>query len=84
MTAIIFPTADGSALELQLHGYGTNIAGDWDVVFAAVKECHRLLHDDLGVPRVTASLRVGTRVDKAQTIMDKVNAVEDLLKDGKG
>jgi uncharacterized protein YqgV (UPF0045/DUF77 family) len=37
------------------------ISGDWDVVMAAFKECHAMLHAS-GVPRVTSSLRVGSRV----------------------
>ena len=30
-------------LEIKLHAYGTNIEGDWDDVFAAVKRCHEVL-----------------------------------------
>ncbi len=40
-----------AGLKTQLHAYGTNIEGDWDQVFAAVKQCHEALHA-AGVPRI--------------------------------
>ena len=33
-----------AGLEHQLHAYGTNIEGDWDEVFAAIKRCHERVH----------------------------------------
>ena len=39
--------------------------GDWDDVFAVVKECHTAMHDS-GVVRVSSSMRFGTRTDKQQ------------------
>ncbi len=65
-------------LKTQLHAYGTNIEGEWDEVFRAIKECHEALHK-MGVPRISASLRVGTRVDREQTMEDKVRSVRDKL-----
>ena len=67
-------------LKTQLHAYGTNIEGEWDEVFAAVKRCHEVVHE-MGAPRVTASLRIGTRVDKAQSLGDKVRSVEHKLRE---
>jgi uncharacterized protein (TIGR00106 family) len=67
-----------AGLKTQLHAYGTNIEGDWDRVFAAVKQCHEALHA-AGVPRVSSSLRFGTRIDREQTMEDKVRSVEDKL-----
>lgn len=40
-----------AGLKTKLHAYGTNIEGDWDTVFAAVKRCHEALHES-GVPRI--------------------------------
>ena len=71
---------DEAGLKTNLHAYGTNIEGDWDEVFAAVKKCHETLHQ-IGVPRLTSSIKVGTRTDKEQTMEDKVDSVKTKLKD---
>jgi uncharacterized protein (TIGR00106 family) len=67
-----------AGLSTQLHAYGTNIEGEWDEVFSAIKKCHEVVHE-MGAPRITASLRMGTRTDKKQTISDKVKSVESKL-----
>lgn len=67
-----------TGLKTKLHGYGTNIEGEWDEVFAAVKQCHEALHT-MGVQRVSTTIRVGSRTDKAQTIEDKIRKVEEQL-----
>lgn len=65
-------------IETQMHAYGTNLYGDWDEVFAAIKACHEQLHDQ-GVVRISSTIRVGTRTDKEQTFADKIAAVTDRL-----
>lgn len=67
-----------SGLNTALHAFGTNIEGEWDTVFAAVKMCHEELHR-MGVQRVSTSIRVGSRTDKPQTMEQKVRVVEDGL-----
>jgi uncharacterized protein (TIGR00106 family) len=67
-----------AGLKIKLHAYGTNIEGEWDEVFAAVKRCHEELHA-MGVPRISASMRFGTRTDRDQTMEDKVHSVEEKL-----
>jgi uncharacterized protein (TIGR00106 family) len=67
-----------AGLKTQLHAYGTNIEGDWDQVFAAVKKCHEALHA-AGVPRISTNMRFGTRIDREQTMEDKVQSVEQKL-----
>jgi len=67
-----------AGLETQLHAYGTNIEGEWEDVFAAIKKCHEVVHD-MGAPRITSSLRMGTRTDREQTMRDKINSVESKL-----
>lgn len=59
----------------RLHGFGTNVSGHWDDVMGAVKEVHEVLHDRMGVVRITSSMRLGTRIDKAQSIDDKASCV---------
>ena len=67
-----------SGLDFNLHAYGTNIEGEWDAVFAAVKKCHETVHA-LGAPRITTTLKVGTRTDRNQTMADKIESVRDKL-----
>ena len=67
-----------AGLRPQLHANGTNVEGEWDEVFAALRRCHERLHE-LGAPRVTTSLQVGTRTDRDQTLDDKVRSVRSRL-----
>jgi len=67
-----------AGLTHSLHAYGTNIEGEWDDVFAVVKQCHEAVHA-LGAPRITTTLKVGTRTDREQTMADKVSSVETKL-----
>lgn len=67
-----------AGLSTKLHAYGTNIEGDWDEVFAAIKRCHEVLHE-MGAPRVSTVVKAGTRTDRPQTMDDKVRSVEDKL-----
>ena len=65
-------------MKILLHGYGTNIEGEWDDVFRAIKKCHEKVHD-MGAMRISSSLRFGTRVDRIQTIDEKIKSVQDKL-----
>jgi uncharacterized protein (TIGR00106 family) len=65
-------------LNPRLHAYGTNVEGQWDEVMAALKRCHEVLHE-MGAPRVSTNLRIGTRTDKTQTMNDKIASVEQKL-----
>ncbi len=68
-----------AGLKTKMHAYGTNIEGDWDTVFAAIKRCHEVIHE-IGAPRITTTLKFGTRTDRAQTMDDKVASVEQKLR----
>lgn len=67
-----------AGLKHELHAYGTIIEGEWDAVFSAVRACHEAVHEK-GAPRITSTLKVGTRVDRVQTMEDKVSSVEEKL-----
>ena len=67
-----------AGLEPVLHANGTNVEGDWDVVFGALRRCHETLHT-MGAPRISTNIRLGTRTDRAQTMADKIAAVEAEL-----
>jgi uncharacterized protein (TIGR00106 family) len=64
-----------AGLTIKLHAYGTNIEGEWDAVFAAVRRCHEVVHA-MGAPRISSSLRFGTRTDRDQGMDDKIRSVE--------
>ena len=70
-----------AGLKTRLHAYGTNVEGEWDEVFGAIKRCHEVLHE-MGVPRISTVIKVGTRTDKGQTMVDKISSVEGKLKPG--
>lgn len=65
-------------LSHQLHSFGTTVEGEWDEVMAAFKACHAAVHE-AGAPRITTTMRVGTRIDREQTMADKVRSVMDKL-----
>ena len=67
-----------AGLTTRLHAFGTNVEGDWDEGFGAVKRCHEVLHA-MGAPRVSTVVKIGTRTDKAQGLDDKVKSVENKL-----
>ena len=63
-------------LSHQLHAFGTNIEGPWDIVFDAIKKCHVVCHQ-MGAPRMTSTIKCGTRIDKQQSLTDKINSVNE-------
>jgi len=67
-----------AGLETRLHAYGTNIEGDWDTVFDAVKRCHETVHA-MGAPRISTTIKLGTRTDREQSMDDKIGSVEAKL-----
>ena len=69
---------DEAGLRHQMHAYGTNVEGEWDEVFAAVKRCHEVVHA-MGAPRISTSLKVGTRSDREQSMQDKIDSVNRKL-----
>jgi len=68
-----------AGLNHQLHSYGTNVEGEWDEVFAAVKKCHEVVHE-MGAPRISTTIKVGTRTDREQSMQDKIDSVNEKLK----
>ena len=67
-----------AGLTHEMHAYGTNIEGEWDQVFSAVKRCHETVHA-MGAPRITTSIKLGTRSDRDQSLSDKVESVRSRL-----
>lgn len=67
-----------AGLDIQLHAYGTNIEGEWDSVFTAIRACHEEIHR-MGAPRITTTLKFGTRTDREQHMDDKIESVKSKL-----
>src|SRR5574339_124013 len=67
-----------AGLKTVLHANGTNIEGEWEQVFGAIRRCHEALHE-MGVPRITTTIKVGTRTDRLQTMEDKIQSVQNKL-----
>lgn len=64
-----------AGLKHEMHMYGTNIEGEWDEVMEAVKKCHEVVHQ-MGAPRISTNIRIGTRTDREQTMEDKIKSVQ--------
>jgi hypothetical protein len=48
-----------------------------------IGQAHSLIHRN-GAPRVQTDIRIGTRTDKTQTMRQKVEKVQQLLRDEEG
>ncbi len=67
---------EDAGLTIRLHAYGTNIEGEYDQVFAAIKACHEKIHA-AGAPRISTTIKLGTRIDRPQTMEDKLRSVAE-------
>ncbi|KIW15678.1 hypothetical protein PV08_05728 [Exophiala spinifera] len=67
-----------SGLKYSMHSAGTTVEGSWEDVTRLIGQAHTILHDK-GIVRIQTDIRIGSRTDKAQTMEDKVAAVEKLL-----
>lgn len=70
---------EDAGLNVEVGPNGTNVEGEWDTVFNAIKQCHEKLHNDDGVVRLFSTLKINTRTDKDQTSAEKVEAVRSKL-----
>jgi uncharacterized protein (TIGR00106 family) len=68
-----------TGLHYELHANGTNLEGEWDAVMDAIKRCHEALHE-MGVPRISTLVKIGTRIDRDQKMDEKVASVKAQLK----
>jgi len=59
-----------SGLRCELHAYGTNVEGELDDIFAAVRRIHETLHAE-GVVRLSTAIKLGTRTDKEPSLAGK-------------
>ncbi len=69
---------EAAGLKCRLHAYGTNVEGEYDAVFVALRRALEKIHA-MGAPRVTCTIKLGTRTDRDQTMEEKVASVEEKL-----
>lgn len=65
---------EAAGLVTELHANGTNVEGDYDQVFAALRRALERIHA-MGAPRIHCSVKLGTRTDREQSLRDKVESV---------
>lgn len=62
---------EASGLSHEMHANGTNIEGEMSAVSATIEACCEHLHE-LGVERIFCTMHFSTRIDKPQTMADKL------------
>ncbi|KAI9592855.1 hypothetical protein BDF19DRAFT_450348 [Syncephalis fuscata] len=67
-------------VEHEMHAMGTNLIGTWQVTMQAIDECRRVVHD-MGADRVSVSVKIDSRRDKAASFANKVASVTRLTHD---
>ena len=76
--AICEQILEESGLAYELHANGTNLEGEWEQVMRAIQTCHERLHE-MGVPRISTQVKLGTRTDREQKMSDKIASVREKL-----
>lgn len=65
-------------LTIQLHAEGTNIEGELNDVLNAIKSCIEVVHK-LGAPRLVTNIKISSRVDKTESMKEKIKSVEKQI-----
>lgn len=68
---------DRSGLEYRLNPMGTILEGEWDEVFAVVRDCFEAMRADCD--RITCSIKVDYRKGPGGRLESKVRSVEERL-----
>ena len=55
----------------QLHPNGTNVEGEIEAIFDAVRRVHATLHAE-GTVRLATYIKIGTRIDKEPSLAGKM------------
>jgi uncharacterized protein (TIGR00106 family) len=69
-----------AGLKIKLHANGTAIEGEWDQVFNGIRSCHEQLHES-GCARLFSTIHLNTRIDREQSLEDKIASVEAILRE---
>ncbi len=76
--AIAIQVLRARGLSPRTHAHGTSVEGDYEQVFSALKEAIEAVHA-AGVPRISTSIKLSSRIDRAQSDADKVASIERRL-----
>ncbi len=68
-----------SGLQYEFHSMGTNVEGEWDDVIKTIERCHKRLFE-MGVPRISTSVKFSLRQDKEPSMESKKENVKEVLK----
>ncbi len=60
-----------SGLVVQEHSFGTNVEGELEAILDVVELIHEVLHAE-GAPRLSTSIKLGTRTDKQPDLASKL------------
>jgi len=77
LVAKIVDIIDKSGMPYQLTAMGTLVEGEWDDVFALIKECHSKMRQ--AAPRVLTRISIDDRDKARNRLTGKVDAVEEIL-----
>ena len=69
---------DKSGVDYRLNPMGTVLEGEWDDVFAVVKQCYERMSQDC--KRISCTIKVDYRKGHAGRLSGKVAAIEKRLK----
>jgi uncharacterized protein (TIGR00106 family) len=66
-----------SGLDYRLNPMGTILEGEWDEVFAVVRQCYEAMREDC--ERITCSIKVDYRKGARGRLESKIESVEQRL-----
>ncbi len=69
---------DKSGVPYRLNPMGTVLEGEWDEVFAVVRQCYERMKKDCN--RISCSIKVDYRKGRSGRLVSKVASVEKTLK----
>ncbi len=78
LVAICQRVLEEAGLKHELHANGTGVEGELSAIFAAIEACHEAIHQQ-GAGRIFTTIRVGTRVDKQDSMADKIARAKSHL-----
>ena len=64
-----------SGLRFRIGPMGTSLEGDWDAIFATIRQMHEVCIK-LGAVRLLTTVKIDDRRDKSQTMQDKLDRVQ--------
>jgi uncharacterized protein (TIGR00106 family) len=76
--AEVMRVIESSGLKYESHSMGTNIECGWDDITPLIRRCHEALRE-MGVARISTSLRISERTDKPYTMKGKIKSLDEKM-----